>query len=191
MLGWGKKAKKNPTCVGFWFRKKTNVIFDGKRVTSFRSDLIIQVRIPSSVGEYCCMEVDVTRGYYHMLEDSIICLDLSNSCWLLQLSSTFIFWLEFDKTGQNGGKSKLARTPSLGIYTLIFKAQQIFFFCIISLPCPFCAAGLIPPRTFFFLSLCKQITRIRENMISIFLCLYLHYGAACVGALMKLRQVES
>lgn len=149
MLGWGKKAKKNPTCVGFWFRKKTNVIFDGKRVTSFRSDLIIQVRIPSSVGEYCCMEVDVTRGYYHMLEDSIICLDLSNSCWLLQLSSTFIFWLEFDKTGQNGGKSKLARTPSLGIYTLIFKAQQIFFLHYFS-TLPFLCSWTDSPSHFFF-----------------------------------------
>lgn len=147
MLGLGEKKNKKTTCIGFWFHQKMDVIFDGERVTSFRSDLIIQVRILSSVGECCCVEVDVTRGYYHMLEDSIICLDLSNSCRLLHLSSTFIFWLEFDKTGQNGRKSKLARTPSLGIYTLIFKAQQIF--CIISLPCPFCAAGLIPPRTLF------------------------------------------
>lgn len=35
-------------------------------------------------------------------------------------------------------------------------------------------------------SLCKQITRIIENMISIFFCLYLHYGWR-VGALMKFK----
>lgn len=37
-----------------------------------------------------------------------------------------------------------------------------------------------------FLSLCKQITRIRGNMISIFLCMYLHESAG-VGALMNLK----
>lgn len=87
--------------------------------------------------------------------------------------------------------SKIATKYFLVIYAAILGAQQILsYFPTLPFLCSWTDSHL---RVCFFLllSLCKQITRIRENMISIFLCLYLHYGA-CVGSANEVqRQVES
>lgn len=68
--------------------------------------------------------------------------------------------------------------------------RRLYSIICFFLLCPFSAAGMIPARE-FFLSLCKQITRIRGNMISIFLCLYLHYRGSCWSTNEAQRQVES
>lgn len=55
----------------------------------------------------------------------------------------------------------------------------LHFFFTLAFLCSCCESLL-----WIFLSLCEQITRIRGNMISIFLCMYLHEGAGA-EALMK------
>lgn len=145
-----------------WFCLKMNVIFGCKCVTSVRSDSITRV---------CCC-VDATH-----LKNIIVVL-----LFRLMLEMLQCYFIA-KKSREHGGKNqnnlkRFLRKP----YRNTHRAQHIllYFFTL-----PFlCSWNYF--HLWIFLSLCKQITRIRENTISIFLCLYLHYGA-CVGALMKLK----
>lgn len=136
--------------------------------------------------------------------DSAVCCTLwvyffnvkKNCVTLLLIANNWIVVLESNCHIQ-GRLGLLAERSAAMDHDLIWirlnLREQRYFLIIyvgirdICLPCPFCAAGLIPTcNTLLPPSLCKQITGIRGNMISIFLCLYLHYGA-CVGSLMKFK----
>lgn len=107
--------------------------------------------------------------------------------FFLRIISLKISWISISTTSKFHHRNKIHRNEKKRIQTkqgpgAVFSTLLYLFPPRPGL-CSWTESHSQPPHP---QSLCKQITRVRENMISIFLRLYLHYGSRA-GALMKFK----